>query len=232
MKVAVLYSGGKDSTMALFLALKQGWDVIYLVTIFPEREDSWMFHYPCIELTKLQAKAIGIQQIVRRSSGEKEKELEDLRELLKDIRKDIDGVVGGAIKSEYQKSRIDGICRKLNLKSLAPLWHKDPEEVLKEIVKTGFETIITGVFAEGFDKSWLGRKIDEKCIEDLKELNKRYEIHFLGEGGEIESLVLNAPIFKKRIKILESEIIWDNRTQSGYLNIKKAKLVPKLSYQA
>jgi len=186
-----------------------------------------MFHHPCIELTKLQAEALGIEHIIQRTKGEKEKELEDLRKVLEKIKSEIEGVVSGAVESNYQKSRIDAICKKLGLKSISPLWHREPEELLKEEVDSGFEIIITGVFADGFDKNWLGRKIDEKCIEDLKQLNKKYGVHLVFEGGEAETLVTDCPIFKKKIKILNFEKIWDDNTNSGYLEVKKSILVNK-----
>lgn len=209
------------------MAIEQGNEIKYLVTMFPEREDSWMFHHPCIELTRLQAEALEIKQIAVKTKGEKEKELEDLKKTLKEIKEDVEGVVSGAVESTYQKSRIDKICKELGLESIAPLWHRNPERLLREEVGSGFEIIVTGVFAEGFDESWLGRKIDEECIEDLKKLSKRYGIHICGEGGEYDSLTLDCPLFKKKIRIVSSKVVWDKKTCSGYLSVKRAKLVQK-----
>ncbi|RLI95748.1 MAG: TIGR00289 family protein [Candidatus Aenigmatarchaeota archaeon] len=226
MRLAALFSGGKDSTYALFLASKTH-EIKYLVTIFPESKESWMFHHPCIELTSLQAEAIGIEQIIQKTKGEKEKELEDLKKALERIKNEIDGVVSGAIQSEYQKTRIDRICKELKLKSLAPLWHRDAEQLLKEEIEEGFEIIMTGVFTEGLDESWLGRKIDLEAVEELKELKKKYGINLAGEGGEFETLVLDCPLFKKKIEILEAEKIWDEETNGGYLIVKSARLISK-----
>ncbi|MEM5853507.1 MAG: TIGR00289 family protein [Candidatus Aenigmatarchaeota archaeon] len=227
MRVAVLFSGGKDSTYATYIAKKQGYDVKYLVTIIPEREDSWMFHFPCIALTKLQAKALGIKQIMRKTKSEKEKELEDLKRVLEKIKGEIDAVVSGAVASNYQKYRIDKVCEELGLKHIAPLWEKDQEEVLKEEVKSGFEIMVTGVFAEGFDETWLGRIIDEELFEELLRLKRRFGISVSGEGGEYETFVLDCPLFKKRIDILSFKKIWDEKIKSGYVEVKEAKLVEK-----
>ena len=223
MCVAVLATGGKDSTLSLYYALKEGYEVKYLVTMIPRREDSWMFHFPNIHLVDLFAEAVAIKLVKAETAGIKEAEVEDLKRLLATL--DIEGVVSGAIASQYQKSRIDKICKELSLKSIAPLWQKDPLDLLKEIVKLNFETIIVGVYAYGFDQTWLGRKIDSTAIVDLIELNKKYGISLVGEGGEYETLVLDAPIFKKRIKVVQKERIWEK--QSGYLLIKKAELVDK-----
>jgi len=223
MRLAVLFSGGKDSTYTLYKTMQEH-EVKYLVTMFPQREDSWMFHHPCVELTKLQAESLGIKQIVGKTKGEKEKELEDLKKVLKKIKDEIDGVVSGAVASNYQKSRIDRICKELGLKSIAPLWNENQEEVLREELKNNFKIIFTGVYADGFDRSWLGRELDENCIEDLVNLNKRHGINICGEGGEYESFVLDCPIFKKKISIVDSEIKWDDKTYSGYLIVNKAVL--------
>jgi ABC transporter with metal-binding/Fe-S-binding domain ATP-binding protein len=229
MKLAALISGGKDSIFSLYKAIQEGHEVKYLITVFPKREDSWMFHYPCVELTKLQARAIGKKHIMKESSGVKEKELEDLKEILKELKDDIEGIVSGAIASSYQKSRIDRICKELKLRSFSPLWHRDPEEILKEEINAGFKVIIVGVYSAGLDKTWLGRKIDKKCVEDLIKLSKIYGKTFMVfEGGEAETLVVDGPIFRKKIKILQAEKVWDEKTNSGYLKIKKAELVKKL----
>jgi len=225
MKLATLFSGGKDSTYSTSRAMDSGNEIVLLVTMIPKKPDSWMFHHPCIGLTRLQAESIGIEQLVRETEGEKEKELLDLRSVLNEIRNEIDGIVTGAIGSNYQKSRIDRICGELGLGHLAPLWGRDEEGVLLDEVNAGFEIIFTGVYAEGLDEKWLGRRIDKKCIEDLKRLNQKYGIHLTGEGGCYETLVLDCPLFGKRIQIQDSHKIWEK--SSGYLQIDKAKLVAK-----
>jgi diphthine-ammonia ligase len=227
MKLAALFSGGKDSTYALYKLMKEGHEIKYLITIFSERQDSWMFHYPCIELTKLQAESMGIKHIMKKTSGEKEKELVDLKDVLNSVKDEVEGIVTGALYSEYQKSRIEKICNDLGLKCMSPLWHSDLEKMLKEEIRLGFEIIIIGVAAEGLDKSWLGKKIDLDTVGELKELNKKFGINIGAEGGEFETLVLGCPIFKKKIKILDSASVWDSKTNSGCLEIKEAVLVKK-----
>ncbi len=223
LHVAALVSGGKDSALALHRALKQGYKVKYLVTMIPQRPDSWMFHYPNIHLADFLAEAVGIPLVKGETSGVKETELEDLKRLLADLQ--VDGVVTGAIMSQYQKKRIDRICQELNLKSIAPLWHENPQKLLGEMVDLNFEVLIVGVYAYGFDVTWLGRKIDQRTISGLIKLSEKYQISVVGEGGEYETLVLNAPFFKKRIQLVQTERIWED--QSGYLLVKKAKLVEK-----
>lgn len=223
MRVAVLATGGKDSALALYKVLNEDHEVKYLVSMIPLREDSWMFHYPNIRLVDLFAEAAEIQLVKAETLAVKEREVEDLKRLIEGI--DVDAIVSGAVASTYQKSRIEKICEQLKLKCIAPLWHENPLDILKEIVDLKFNVIVTGVYAYGFSGEWLGRKIDDATIKALIELNKQYGVSLVGEGGEYETLVLDAPLFKKRIKIVEAEKIWKN--QSGYFLITKAKLENK-----
>jgi ABC transporter with metal-binding/Fe-S-binding domain ATP-binding protein len=184
-----------------------------------------MFHHPCAELTKLQAEAMGIKHVMWETAGEKERELEDMTAAIGSIKDDIDGVVSGAILSRYQKDRIDAICKELDLKSITPLWHKNEEKLLKEEIDAGLDIIITAVASAGLDKSWIGKKLDEESIEELKKLKEKYGINISGEGGEYESFVINAPFFKKKIELGEIEKVWDEDTDSGYIVCKNARLV-------
>jgi len=223
MNVAVLITGGKDSALALHRALKHDYKVKYLVAMFPEREDSWMFHYPNIHMTEFFAEAAEIPLIKGKTAGIKEKEVEDLKNLLAGL--DVEGVVSGAVASKYQKARIDDVCKQLGLKSIAPLWGEKPEKLLRELLENDFEVIIVGVYALGFSQEWLGRKINEETVQELLKLREKYGISPIGEGGEYESLVLDAPYFKRKIQILETERVW--RENQGYLLVKKARLVWK-----
>jgi diphthine-ammonia ligase len=226
MKAAILFSGGKDSTMAVLKAKEEGWHVAYLVSIHSQNPHSYMFHVPNIHLTQLLSKAMGIPLIKAETLGKKEEELGDLKEVMLVIKnRGVESLFTGAIASEYQKSRIDKICEELGLQSKAPLWHLDPLKYMKEIIELGFEVIITSVSAEGLDESWLGRKIDQNLLKDLLRLQKKFGLHLAFEGGEAETLVLDGPLFKKRLNILDTEKVWER--DSGYLVIKEASLEDK-----
>lgn len=228
MRIAVLFSGGKDSTFATYIAKRQGWDVKYLITMQPESAESWMFHHPCIELTRLQSQTMGIKQIIKKTAGKKEEELRDLVAAIKPIvdGNGIDAVVSGAVESNYQKDRVDAVCKELGVKHLGLLWHKDPEHLLREQLEAGFEIVVSGVAAAGFDKNWLGRRIDNDAIEELKSLHEKYGVHICGEGGEYESFVTDCPIFKQRIELENINTIWDEKTISGYITAE-GRLVEK-----
>lgn len=223
MQLAALVSGGKDSVLALYKAQQMGHEIKVLGTMISKRSDSYMFHYPNIHLTDYLAEALQIPLVKAKTCGIKEKELDDLKKMLKSL--DVEGVVTGAIASSYQKQRIDKICEEIGLKSIAPLWQKNPLDIMNELIDLNFKVILVGVSAHGLDQNWLGRQINKETLQKLVDLNKKFQISLVGEGGEYESLVLDGPIFKKRIEIVESEIEYENNC--GVLVIKQAKLVDK-----
>lgn len=222
MKLAALISGGKDSIYAIQKALEEGHEVTNLITIVPERSDSYMYHSINLHVVDLIAKACEIPLLRQPSTGVKELELEDLAHALRQVK--VEGVAVGAIESRYQAERVQKICDSLGLKLYAPLWHKEPEKLLLEMIKT-LEIRIVCVAADGLDENWLGRQINLESLERLKALNRRRGVHVAGEGGEYETLVLDAPFFKKRIEIVKSEARW--KGNRGVLEILDAKLVEK-----
>jgi diphthine-ammonia ligase len=226
LKVGVLFSGGKDSTCAAVIASQQD-SLVCFVTLSPRRDDSYMFHYPNIRWTSLQAQSMGLPQVLVDTEGEKEVELEDLSRALKIAadRFGIEGIYSGALASVYQKSRVERIAGSVGLKSISPLWQVNPEAHLRSLLAQKFEVIMTGVSALGLDASWLGRLIDDKAIEELVQLNKKYGVHVGLEGGEGETLVTDCPIFQQKLAIQDSEKVW--RGDSGFLKINEAILVPK-----
>ena len=210
MKLGVLFSGGKDSSYAAYLA-SQNNELVCLITLHSKNLYSYMFHTPSISKTKLQAEVMNLPLIEVNTKGEKEIELNDLKDAIIDAKKKykIEGIVTGAVESVYQASRIQKICDDLGLEVFNPLWQKNQIELLNDLIKNKFEVIIVAVAAEGFDTSWLGRKIDVNMIEELVKLNKKYGINPAFEGGEAESFVLNCPLFKKKLKVVNKRIIDD-----------------------
>jgi predicted ATP pyrophosphatase (TIGR00289 family) len=161
--------------------------------------------------------------VTAETEGIKEKELTDLKKLMQSM--DVEGIVTGAIASTYQKQRIDNICKELKIESIAPLWHQDPLTLMKELIDEKFKVVFVGVSAFGLDQTWLGKELNLQTLQKLVELNEKYQVSLVGEGGEYESLVLDSPNFKKRIEIVDSETSYEN--SCGVLTIKQAKLVNK-----
>lgn len=218
---AILFSGGKDSCLALHMALKEKYDVRYLLCVIPDNFDSFMFHKPDLNLLKKQAGMLGIKLLTYKSSGEEERELEDLKKLIEKIKDDVEVIVVGGIASSYQGKRIKKICFELGLEFYAPLWDYKSDDVWNKLLKEKFKVILTKITCEGLGKELLGKIINRKVFEELKRLGKKYKFRIDFEGGEAESAVLYMPEFKKQIKIK-----FDVKSEGKYrhwLEMKKVK---------
>ncbi|BCS91718.1 diphthine--ammonia ligase [Metallosphaera javensis (ex Sakai et al. 2022)] len=207
MKVCSLFSGGKDSTFALHWAILKGFEVECLVTILPRRKDSWMFQYNNVELTEYQAEVLGISLVTVRSSGEKDAELSDLRMALKTVKsRGAMGIVTGALLSDYQRMNINMLADELDLKVYSPLWRKDQERYMKELIEYGFEFIITSATAYGFPFELVGKVITMEDVERIVERSRKFGFNPAFEGGEAETFVINAPLFKRKL-IVEGKAV-------------------------
>ena len=225
MRLAALFSGGKDSTYTIHQAREAGHDVRYLISFVSENPDSYMFHHPNIELTQLLAESMGIELLLIHTKGEKEKELLDIQKALKMVRDDIDGVAAGALASHYQYDRVKAICDTLHLGTFTPSWQRSMDNYWEELLAHGFKIIITRVACDGLTQEWLGREITPSSLQKLKSLSSKFHFHLGGEGGEFETLVLDCPLYHKGLKILHANKIWSEDT--GVYNILKAELVDK-----
>lgn len=206
MRVAILSSGGKDSSKVWWVAQCKGWDIAAIVTVRITGDDSYMFQIPATELVGKQADAAGVEWITVESTGEQEKEVEDLKKALSKL--EIDGIVVGAIRSDYQKSRLERMTDSLGINIWTPIWHQDPDQHMTELIDFGFEVLITGVSCEGLDESWLGKTLCENSLNELRALSEKYRFNIDGEGGEYETFVTNAPLFESKIG-LSYEKSWD-----------------------
>ncbi|MFW5896015.1 MAG: diphthine--ammonia ligase [archaeon] len=210
-----LFSGGKDSAWALYRAQEAGLDVGRLLTVHPAG-DSYMYHTPATRLTRLAAASIGLPLVevepadfgaddVDDAGAQGDAELEPLEAALADLAAepgvDLTGLTAGAVESEFQTSRIEGLCDRLEIDLFAPLWQRDPETLATEMLAAGFEITIVQVAAAGLDESWLGRTLDADALDDLRRLHDEYGVHLLGEGGEFETFVVDGPNMDRRIDL-------------------------------
>lgn len=212
MKLACLFSGGKDSTFAIHLAQKQGHEVVCLLSVFTKSDESHLLHHPNLQWTKLQSESMNIPQLTVSSDSEKtEDELSVLSTLLQKAKEkfNIDGLVHGGIKSQFQKEKFESLCVELDLMVLAPLWGTDPLQYMNELIDNNFNFIMTTVTSDGLDDTWLGKPISKSEIEILKELSEKFKFNLNFEGGEAETFVLDCPLFSNPITINQSKKIWD-----------------------
>ncbi|WP_428324539.1 diphthine--ammonia ligase [Nitrosopumilus sp.] len=212
MKLASLFSGGKDSTYATYLAKKQGHEIKCLLSIFTKSDESHLLHHPNIQWTKLQAESMQIPQIIINSHSDDTKdELSLLENLLKTAKDDygIEGLVHGGIKSNFQKDKFEQACSKYGLTVVAPLWNLEPEQYMNDLLQANFIFIMITVSSDGLDDSWLGKTIGDFEIKTLKKLSDKFGFNLNFEGGESETFVIGCPLFSNSIKINQSEKKWD-----------------------
>ena len=229
VRVAVLSSGGKDSTYASWWAIMQGWDVRALVTVHVTSEDSMMFQLQNTSLAGLQAHSIGTSWLPVLSKGVEEIEIEELENAIRGksdvslaferIQQDtkiidfppdltlqseslnVDALVVGALRSDYQKTRIERMCEKLDLISYCPLWHHNPDSHMKSLIEHGFDVRLVSVSTDGLGEEWLGKQINPQSLEELSVISREFRFNLDGEGGEFETIVLDAPHMAKRIEV-------------------------------
>jgi len=202
MKLAVLFSGGKDSTFAIYRAQKQGHEIVCLLSIFPKSEESHLLHHPNMKWTSLQSQSMNIPQLTMNSSSDNsDDELITLGDLLCTAKEqfNIQGLIHGGIKSKFQKEKFEAVCSKFNLISIAPLWNSEPLQYMNDLLDSNFEFIMTTVSSEGLNDSWLGKFISKSDVNVLKNLSEKYGFNLNFEGGEAETFVIDCPLFSNSI---------------------------------
>ncbi|MGC8645344.1 MAG: diphthine--ammonia ligase [Thermoplasmata archaeon] len=213
MKAVSLLSGGKDSFLSLNIATMLGMDVVATITVLP-KEDSYMFHHPNASLGSVVSQCLGIRNI---TSGE-----EEFESVISTFGGHL--LVAGAVRSDYQRSKLEEICVKYGLVPFFPLWRREDEQILLEFIDSGSRGIFTSVAAEGLDESLLGKEIDQNTLKTLKSARERYGISLVGEGGEYETLVI-CSTFESCCIAIDSSSVVDRGLQKN-LMIKKYRVIP------
>jgi ABC transporter with metal-binding/Fe-S-binding domain ATP-binding protein len=227
MRLAALFSGGKDSTFAIYKAKEAGHKIACLITMHPAGDDSALFHYPNSRMTRHLAEAMKIPVLDFVSGIGKHAESEALVQAVAKAKSvyNVEGVLSGGIASVFQKTAFEQACKEHGVEPLAPLWGADPEKYMNDLLDSNFSIMIVGVSAMGLEKEWLGRVMDREALAQLVKLSKKYGFNLTFEGGEAETLVLDCPLYSKRLKITRSHARWDG--QRGIFEILEAELVQK-----
>ena len=225
MKLAALFSGGKDGTYSIFLAKKQGHEIKCLLSVFPKSDESHLLHHPNLQWTHLQSQSMQIPQLTIKSEfDETDNEINSLEKILIQAIDEyqIEGLVHGGIQSQFQKEKFENLCNKLNLKSITPLWNRNSLEYMNELISSNFVFIITSVSSGGLDDSWLGKIITKNDIDTLYALSQKFGFNLNFEGGEAETFVVDCSLFSHPIKIIQGKKIWDG--YRGRFEIVDARL--------
>ena len=222
MKVAVSWSGGKDSCFACYKAIQEGYDVAQLL-IMMSNPDTSNFHMISAELLDAQSYAIGIP-IVKWVTAAGTYEQVFKKALLQMKAKGVEGIVTGDVYdvAMHEAGWLDRVCKEMGLKPVKPLWHRDTLQIITEFINAGFKATVVRTKNDVLGLEWLGRHVNKQFVDDLKKLGT---VDPCGERGEYHTVVTDGPLFKSSIEILETE----KTTLNGYgrLEIKSFKIKPK-----
>lgn len=203
MRVCCLFSGGKDSSYSLHKMLLSGFDVPVLLTMRSQDPDSWLYQTPGMEVSHLFQELTGIETRIMDSPPNKEEEKEALTKVLRGLREEfqLDAICAGALLSDYQRMIFTHAALDADLISYAPLWRKDGKQYMNDLLDFGFKFILLSYASEGFDPSDLGKVVDRDHLERFLSISDKWDSHPAFEGGEAETLVIEAPLYKWKAKV-------------------------------
>lgn len=221
-KAFVSWSGGKETSLVCYKATQnKNLKVKYLLNMISEDGRRSRSHGLDSALLRTQSDALGIPIIQGKTTWEGYEKV--FKRSVSELKKEgIEIGIFGDIDLREHKDWIERVCREVGIKPLLPLWEEDREELLKEFIQVGFKAIVVATKADSLGKEWLGRRIDEEFIKDLKKLN---DVDLCGEKGEYHTFVTDGPLFKKRVKILETKKI--RRNEHWFLDISRYVLENK-----
>jgi len=225
MDVAILYSGGKDSTYAIEYCMKKGWNIKYLLSVKPSRTDCYLFHFATVEHTKELAKILEIKHIlVGCDIADPVKEAEIVKNVV--INNKVDAVVlGGVGLQETQIRSLQNALLPFKIEVFASHAGLDSYDLLKEMISRGYEIIITEIASDGLTEKHLGFRLNNETFDYFNKLSQKYGFEILGEGGYYNSLVVDGPIFKKKLAILNGKKVMNG--SSGYLEVSQIAIINK-----
>jgi len=197
------WSGGKDSCLACYKAMKKGYRIRHLLNFVSRDSGRCCFHGIEKDLVRLQTELIGIPLTQKEVTADMKEYEREFKEAVSGF-KDIDSMVFGDIYLDEHKDWVERVCKDLGIMPIESLWGKDPFDVAEEFVDLGFKSIVVSCQADKFERDFVGRVVDRDLINELKAKN----ICPCGENGEFHTFVIDGPIFKKRIEILDSQPVF------------------------
>jgi uncharacterized protein (TIGR00290 family) len=219
------WSGGKDSCLACYQALRQGYQIKYLLNFISREYKRCCFHGIEAELLRLQAKLVGIPLVQKEVSPDMQKYEEEFKQAVQELKaRGITGMVFGDIYLLDQINWVERVCKDLDIQPIEPLWNISPAKILEEFISSGFKAVVVSAKAETFGQGVIGRYIDRDFVEELKEK----DICPCGENGEFHTFVIDGPIFKKSIEITQSQtILKEGFYKYWFLDIQKYRVNPR-----
>ncbi|MCM8781985.1 MAG: diphthine--ammonia ligase [Candidatus Omnitrophica bacterium] len=212
------WSGGKDSCLACYKAIQKGYRVKYLLNFISRETKRCCFHGIEASLLKLQAELIGIPLVQKEVTADMKEYEKEFKTAVSELKKEAQTMIFGDIYLDEHKNWVDRVCGELDITPVAPLWHNSPETILEEFIEMGFKTIVVSCHADKFGKDFVGKIVDSGLLNELK----TRKICPCGENGEFHTFVIDGPIFKRGIEILESEPVFkEGFWKHWFLDIKR-----------
>ena len=219
------WSGGKDSCLACYKAMQEGYQVKYLLNFISKEYKRCCFHGIEAKLLRLQTESIGIPLLQKEVSPDMQKYEQEFKQAVSELKaKGIKKMVFGDIYLDEHRAWVDRVCKDLGIEPIEPLWELSPEKIVEDFIDLGFKAIVVSCKADLFDKEFIGRYVDSDFLNELKKKN----ICSCGENGEFHTFVVDGPIFKKKIEITESQtILKKGFWEYWFLDIRKYRLKNK-----
>jgi len=219
------WSGGKDSCLAYYRAIKKGYEIKSLLSFISRESKRGCFHGIVGDLIRLQAESLGVPLVLEEVSPDMQKYEEEFKAAVGKFKpQGIGSMVFGDIYLLDHQSWVDRVCSEIGIKPVEPLWNESTDGLLNEFIDLGFKTVIVSCKADVLGEEFIGKIIDKDMIGEFKKRN----VCPCGENGEYHTLVIDGPIFKNRINILDSQpILRDGFWKHWFLDIKKYESVKK-----
>jgi len=199
-KAVVSWSGGKDSCYACYLAPSLGYQVSSLLTMVSRQFQRSGGHGIEVQLMRRQAEATGIRMLQQEYAGDNYEEM--FKSALRQLKQEgVQALVTGDIYLQENRDWVERVAGEVGLEAVFPLWGMKPGEVNRGFIGAGFEALVVALQADQLGEEWLGRRVDADFLADLLALGK---VDPEGERGEFHTFVLDGPLFKKRIAVLET----------------------------
>jgi diphthine-ammonia ligase len=218
----VSWSGGKDCCQAAYRAVQQGFQIACLLNMITNDKRRSCSHGLSTRWIKLQAEALGLP-LVQQPTTSANYEAVFTSNLKKLKSEGVSYGIFGDIDFEAHLEWITRVCSGVGVMPVLPLWQQHQEDVANNFINLGFEAIVIATRADLMGEEWLGRIYDTRFLKELSVYDD--EISPCGEAGEFHTLVVDGPLFKKRIEIKSSEK--EKRTNHWYLKLGECELVDK-----
>ncbi len=221
VKAVVSWSGGKDGCYACYLAPSLGYQVSFLLTMVSRQFQRSGGHGIEAQLMRQQAEATGIRMLQQDYAGDNYEEM--FKSALRQLQGEgVQALVTGDIYLQEHRDWVERVAGEVGLKAVLPLWGMRPGEVTRGFIGAGFESLVVALQADQLGEEWLGRRVDANFLSDLLSLGK---VDPEGERGEFHTFVLDGPLFKKRVEVLETgRVLRDGR---WFLDIPRYELREK-----